>query len=88
MLRGLDSYSWKDAKGLSEGQRTMLANLEQVEIARPHFLALGLDMLPSAKADAYRAKGLPIIAWTVRSPEQWAAVKAGCDNLIFEGFRP
>lgn len=87
VLRGLDSYSWKDAKGLSEGQRTMLANLEQVEIARPHFLALGLDMLPSAKADAYRAKGLPIVAWTVRSPEQWEAVKAGCDNLIFEGFK-
>jgi hypothetical protein len=29
---------------------------------------------------------MPIIAWTVRSPAQWEAVKSGCDNLIFEGF--
>ena len=66
--------------------RRSLAALEQVEIARPDFLALGLDMLPSARADLYRAKGMPVIAWTVRSPEQWEAVSDHCDNLIFEGF--
>ena len=38
-------------------------------IARPHFLALGLDMLPSARADELRAKGMPIVAWTVRDPD-------------------
>ena len=43
-------------------------------------------MLPSAKADGLRKKGMPIIAWTVRSPDEWAALRAGCDNLIFEGF--
>jgi hypothetical protein len=29
---------------------------------------------------------MPIVAWTVRSPEAWAKVSDGCDNLIFEGF--
>ena len=43
-------------------------------------------MLPSAKADALRKDGMPIIAWTVRSPQEWDAVKPHCDNLIFEGF--
>jgi glycerophosphoryl diester phosphodiesterase len=43
-------------------------------------------MLPSPKADLYRNKGMPVIAWTVRKPEQWDAVKDHCDNLIFEGF--
>ena len=33
-----------------------------------------------------RAKGMPVVAWTVRKPEEWDAVKAHCDNLIFEGF--
>jgi glycerophosphoryl diester phosphodiesterase len=66
--------------------RKSFARLEHVEIARPHFLALSLDMLPSARAAALRAKGLPIVAWTVREPGQWEAVKAHCDNLIFEGF--
>jgi glycerophosphoryl diester phosphodiesterase len=43
-------------------------------------------MLPSARAAEMRAEGMPVIAWTVREPAQWERVKAGCDNLIFEGF--
>ena len=43
-------------------------------------------MLPSPRADLLRAKGMPVIAWTVRSPEQWDRVSDHCDNLIFEGF--
>ncbi len=88
ILRGLDSYGWNDdnARKLAPELRKSLAALEQVELARPDFLALGLDMLPSARADVFRGKGMPIIAWTVRSQEQWDAVSDHCDNLIFEGF--
>lgn len=88
VLRGLDSYSWNDenARKLAPELRKSLAALEQVELARPDFLALGLDMLPSPRADVFRARGMPIVAWTVRSPEQWDAVSDHCDNLIFEGF--
>jgi glycerophosphoryl diester phosphodiesterase len=86
VLRGLDSYSYKTAPQMTEAQRRSFANLEHVAIARPHFLALGLDMLPSPKAAAYREQGMPIVAWTVRRPEQWEAIKDSCDNLIFEGF--
>ena len=87
VLRGLDSYSYDRAPQMTEAQRKSFADLEHVAIAKPHFLALGLDMLPSEKAARYRAAGLPIVAWTVKKPEQWAAVREGCDNLIFEGFR-
>ncbi|MFN3582725.1 glycerophosphodiester phosphodiesterase [Phenylobacterium sp.] len=87
VLRGLDSYSYANAEHMGSEQRAALANLEHVAIARPHFLALGLDMLPSARAAELRAEGMPVVAWTVRRPEQWEAVKDGCDNLIFEGFR-
>ena len=86
MLRGLDSYSYDRAPQMAETQRRAFANLEHVEIARPHFLALGLDMLPSAKAASLRAEGMPVVAWTVREPAQWEAIKGCCDNLIFEGF--
>jgi glycerophosphoryl diester phosphodiesterase len=87
VLRGLDSYSWDHAPHMNAAQRRAFANLEHVGIAKPHFLALGLDMLPSERAARYREQGLPIVAWTVRRPEQWDAVREGCDNLIFEGFR-
>jgi glycerophosphoryl diester phosphodiesterase len=86
VLRGLDSYSYNGAAHLAATQRSAFADLEHVSVARPHFLALGLDMLPSARAAALRAQGMPVVAWTVREPSQWDAVKDGCDNLIFEGF--
>lgn len=88
ILRGLDSYAWRDeaADKVAPEQRRAFAALEQVDLARPDFLALGLDALPSPKADALRAKGMPVVAWTVRAPDAWDRVSAHCDNYIFEGF--
>ncbi len=90
ILRGLDSYAYADeaAKKTAPEQRRAFAALEHVSIAKPHFLALGLDMLPSKRAGALRKSGMPVVAWTVRSPEQWAGIRKHCDNLIFEGFAP
>ena len=62
------------------------ARLEHVAIARPHFLALHIGMLPDEQVAKYRGEGMPVVAWTVREPGQWDAVKDYCDNLIFEGF--
>jgi len=88
ILRGLDSYAYRGADNarMAPEQRKSFARLEHVAIARPHFLALGLDMLPDPRADGYRAEGLPVVAWTTRSPAEWDAVKVHCDNHIFEGF--
>jgi len=90
VLRGLNSAAYHDAMNwtIAPEERKALAELEHVAVARPHFLSLGLDMLPSPSADALRAKGLPVAAWTVRSQAQWARVARHCDNLMFEGFRP
>lgn len=88
VLRGLDSYSYADAVKMNPEQRRAWAGLEHVAIARPHFLALGLDMLPGELAAKHRADGLPVVAWTVRQPAQWDGLKDHCDNLIFEGFEP
>jgi glycerophosphoryl diester phosphodiesterase len=87
VLRGLDSYSYARAPLRLGHVRRAFARLEHVDIARPHFLALGLDMLPCPRAAELRRKGMPVVAWTVRKPDEWEAVRAGCDNLIFEGFR-
>jgi glycerophosphoryl diester phosphodiesterase len=88
ILRGLNSYSYtgEDAATLAPEQRRTFAALEHVALAKPHFLALGLDLLPSKKADTLRKNGMPVIAWTVRKPQDWDAVKTHCDNMVFEGF--
>jgi len=89
LLRGLNSSSYHDALNwaIPPEERQALAELSHVALARPHFLSLGLDMLPSESGAALRARGMPVLAWTVRSPEQWDRVRRGCDNLMFEGFR-
>lgn len=89
VLRGLDSYSYRgpDAARLAPEQRKSFAKLEHVAIARPHFLALSLDMLPDANAATYREDGMPVVAWTTRAPGEWDKVSAYCDNHIFEGFQ-
>ncbi len=88
VLRGLNSYCYadRDARRLAPELRRQFAKLGHVAIARPNFLALVLDMLPSAKADEHRASGMPVIAWTVRSADAWEGVRAHCDNMIFESF--
>ena len=43
-------------------------------------------MLPSPRAMELRSQGMPVVAWTVRSPDQWDKVRDHSDNLIFEGF--
>lgn len=86
VLRGLNSHSYKRDPHLSEEQRRAFAALEQVAVARPHFLALGLDILPSPEAAKLREEGMPVVAWTVRKPEVWDGLKDCCDNMIFEGY--
>jgi len=87
VLRGLNSHRYDEAVDtLPPEALRALRNLEQVEIAQPHFLALGLDMLPSAPANRMRLQGYPIIAWTVRDLERGQALEGLCDNVIFEGF--
>ena len=90
ILRGLNACAYRDAANwmIPAAEREALTELDHAKVARPHFLSLGLDMLPSPSADSLRAAGAPVIAWTVRSHGQWSRVAAHCDNLIFEGFRP
>jgi glycerophosphoryl diester phosphodiesterase len=88
VLRGLNSHRYvgDDARHLAPELRKSFAQLKHVAIARPHFLALSLDMLPNPRADALRKDGMPVVAWTVRESAQWDAVRSHCDNLMFESF--
>jgi glycerophosphoryl diester phosphodiesterase len=52
---------------------------------RPQFLAYDVRDLPSAFAAAQRGRGLPLLTWTVRSPQLRAVAKAHADAPIAEG---
>jgi glycerophosphoryl diester phosphodiesterase len=88
ILRGLDSYSYRDNEVLAREQRVSYAALEHVGLAKPHFLALGMDIMAKPAAAKLRKTGMPVIAWTARCQEHLNEAKPHADNVIFEGFSP
>lgn len=55
--------------------------------AKPDFLGYDVRFLPSALPAALHAGGMPVLSWTVRTPEERAIVAAHADRPIFEGPR-
>jgi len=64
--------------------RHMLLNY----ISKPNFVSYEWGALPSWAAKRVRMFGLPVIAWTVDSPDIATQVARHVDNIIFEGFQP
>ena len=52
--------------------------------ARPDFLAYDIRDLPSRFAASQRARGLPVLTWTVRTPDERARASAHADQIIYE----
>ena len=56
------------------------------KVSEPHFIAYEAKCLPNRYVRKY--KHLPLLAWTVRSQEEYMHVIKFCDNIIFENFEP
>lgn len=57
--------------------------------SRPQFVAYSVADMPALAPGVARAVfGLPLLAWTVRTPQQAAYARRYADQIIFEGFRP
>ncbi|NTZ43685.1 glycerophosphodiester phosphodiesterase [Altererythrobacter sp. SALINAS58] len=71
-----------------EGERGWQGRLKRslaMRHARPDFLAVDIRDLPSAFAARHRAAGMPILSWTVRSPELRERAALHADAPIAEG---
>lgn len=52
------------------------------------FISYNIEHLPNPFITAERARGIPVISWTIRSPEQAARSAENADQITFEGFDP
>ncbi|OXT00150.1 hypothetical protein B7H23_08175 [Notoacmeibacter marinus] len=52
------------------------------------FVSFNVDELDNAFCAETRERELPLICWTVRSPEQAERAYRQCDQITFEGFHP
>lgn len=84
-------YSPNVVRGLvmtEEGRRTLLARIRRhtaLWYAQPDFLAYDVRDLPSRFAGAQRRRGLPVLTWTVRSPDLAVRADEYADAAIAEG---
>jgi glycerophosphoryl diester phosphodiesterase len=74
---------------LSAAQRRSMAHLLHAPRTRPDFVAYHVKDLPAAAPLLARYLfGLPLLTWTVRTPDDRANAARWATQMIFEGFRP
>ena len=81
-------YSEADWPEATLAQRKGMRHLKHAFRTRPHFVAYWVNDLPApAPWIARHVFGLPLLTWTVRTPEQRERAVRCADQMIFEGFR-
>ena len=92
MLRGILSYGYPiEEVNLSASTRFLLRNILLAPLCKPHYVAYEYQDLGRFKLRnlrRLRAKGCPLLVWTVRSQEGLTLAKLRADNLIFEEIHP
>ncbi|WMT71685.1 glycerophosphodiester phosphodiesterase [Bradyrhizobium sp. Ash2021] len=82
-------YTAADWPEATPAQRRGMEHLRHAFRTRPHFVAFWVNELPAAAPwIARHIFGLPLLTWTVRTPEQRARAARYADQMIFEGFLP
>ena len=74
---------------LSPDERHALAHCLHYEHTRPDFMCFRYHDMPHAVPYLFR-KGikLPVLTWTIRSPEEMLGARVHADQIVFEGFDP
>ncbi len=56
--------------------------------SQPDFISYEIDMLPNWRMRGFARRGLPMISWTINSPERLKLARQYVDNIIFERIEP
>jgi len=88
--RGLVAMQREATKADEPGTNTSTVRFVlQALAARLNFLAYRVqDLTTPVPVAARKLLGLPLLTWTVRTPEERARAARHADQMIFEGFRP
>ncbi len=82
-------YEDEEFDRLSPEQWEELTRFTHAAATRPDFLSWRAADLPAPVVEVVRAcAGLPVMSWTIRSPQQAKAARKHADQIVFEGFLP
>ena len=89
ILRGQlsGSYKGEDFNGIPFYQKFFLKRMALNKTISPtNFINYEANALPNRYVKKY--KQIPLLAWVVRSKEEYLRVVKHCDNIVFEDFIP
>ena len=86
--RGLvsDDYSDEDWPTIPRARRAELRRIPDFDRVGASFISHNQSQLSSPAVAALKARDVPILCWTVRSPEQEAEARKIADQITFEGY--
>ncbi|MBT8411534.1 MAG: phosphodiesterase [Octadecabacter sp.] len=87
--RGLTTcpYPADDWPTVPEATRAALRPIPDYDRTGACFISHQRDDLASPHVAALKARGVPVLCWTVRSSQQEAEARKVADNITFEGYR-
>ena len=82
-------YTDSDWDALSPALKQRLTHFLHYEQTRPDFLSYNIGDLPNGVPHLCRKGiGMPVMTWTIRTPEQRQLAAQWADQIVFEGFVP
>ncbi|MBM2321571.1 MULTISPECIES: glycerophosphodiester phosphodiesterase family protein [Marivita] len=86
--RGIIGCAWRkiDEPHVPVDRRAELAAIPGFKEIDADFLSHDHTDLDSPRVEQLKAQGVPILCWTIRSPEQERQARKIADNITFEGY--
>jgi glycerophosphoryl diester phosphodiesterase len=86
--RGIIGCAWRkiDEPHVPVDRRAELATIPGFKEIDADFLSHDHTDLDSPRVEQLKAQGVPILCWTIRSPEQERQARKIADNITFEGY--
>ena len=88
--RGLTTCAFDPAEWgpIPRNRLARLAEIPDFDSSGASFISHDIADLDNPRVAALKARGVPILCWTVRSPEAEARARRIADNITFEGYQP
>ena len=82
------NYALDREESVAPAMRAPLGHLAFWNEALPDFVAYDIEGLPNWAVARHRRRGVPVLAWTVRTASQRVRAAMHADNVIFEDWLP
>lgn len=82
---GFDADDWDMLDAPTRAHLAAIADFDRVGAS---FISHDRKDLANPAVLALKARGVPVLTWTIRSPDQERAARAVAQNITFEGYLP